>query len=53
MDGSGTHGGGGSGGNILIVGIYAKTSTTFSLVASDFDTAVYIGSRSISWMAIA
>jgi hypothetical protein len=50
LDGSANHSGPG---NILILGLYAKSSTTFSLVASDFDTSIFIGSRTISWMAIA
>lgn len=49
-DASATHIGGS--GNVLIIGVESANSTTFTIVASDFDTAVFTGGRNVYWMAI-
>ena len=40
-------------GDVYFLGVSAKDSTTFTCVASDSDTLIFAGTRTISWMVVA
>lgn len=42
-----------SAGDVYFLGVSAKNSTTFTCVASDSDTLIFAGTRTISWLVVA